>query len=160
MDVLWWRRLELSLIRARGLAALERFLANQLEYCSYADHFAGDLERTLKDHAKEGQDPHSLTRGYAENEMGAVQQIKIICDYNRVYLHDSRLDLQTSCAGSQGRRTRATVCAGGTRGRRPTNVKRGNERKKVEMRFAHLKTHHGFERMRLRGRWLPIHSLL
>jgi hypothetical protein len=42
----------------------------------------------------------------------------------------------------------------------PTNVKRGNERKKVEMRFAHLKTHHGFERVRLRGRWLPIHSLL
>jgi hypothetical protein len=26
-----------------------------------------------------------------------------------------------------------------------------NERKKVEMRFAHLKTHHSFERMRLRG---------
>lgn len=26
-----------------------------------------------------------------------------------------------------------------------------NERKRVEMRFAHLKTHHGFERMRLRG---------
>jgi len=26
-----------------------------------------------------------------------------------------------------------------------------NERKKAEMRFAHLKTHHGFERMRLRG---------
>jgi Na+-transporting methylmalonyl-CoA/oxaloacetate decarboxylase gamma subunit len=25
------------------------------------------------------------------------------------------------------------------------------ERKRVEMRFAHLKTHHGFERMRLRG---------
>jgi Transposase DDE domain len=26
-----------------------------------------------------------------------------------------------------------------------------NERKKVEMRFAHLKVRHGFERMRLRG---------
>jgi transposase len=26
-----------------------------------------------------------------------------------------------------------------------------NERKRVEMRFAHLKTHHGFERLRLRG---------
>ena len=26
-----------------------------------------------------------------------------------------------------------------------------DERKKIEMRFAHLKTHHGFERMRLRG---------
>jgi hypothetical protein len=93
-EVLRWRRLELTLIRARGLAALERFLANQLEYCSYADHFADDLEGILKDHVKEGEDPHSLARGYAENEMGAVQQIKTICDYNRVYLHDSRLDLQ------------------------------------------------------------------
>ena len=26
-----------------------------------------------------------------------------------------------------------------------------DERKRVEMRFAHLKTQHGFERMRLRG---------
>jgi len=26
-----------------------------------------------------------------------------------------------------------------------------DERKRVETRFAHLKTHHGFERMRLRG---------
>ena len=26
-----------------------------------------------------------------------------------------------------------------------------DERKRIEMRFAHLKTHHGFERMRLRG---------
>jgi transposase len=33
----------------------------------------------------------------------------------------------------------------------PRFVKSRNERKKVEMRFAHLKTHHGFERMRLRG---------
>jgi transposase len=30
-------------------------------------------------------------------------------------------------------------------------VKSRDERKKVEMRFAHLKTHHRFERMRLRG---------
>jgi transposase len=33
----------------------------------------------------------------------------------------------------------------------PAFEKSRNERKKVEMRFAHLKTHHGFERMRLRG---------
>jgi len=26
-----------------------------------------------------------------------------------------------------------------------------DQRKRVEMRFAHLKTHHGFERLRLRG---------
>jgi hypothetical protein len=30
-------------------------------------------------------------------------------------------------------------------------AKSQDERKRVEMRFAHLKTHHGFERMRLRG---------
>jgi transposase len=33
----------------------------------------------------------------------------------------------------------------------PEFAKSRNERKKVEMRFAHVKTHHGFERMRLRG---------
>lgn len=33
----------------------------------------------------------------------------------------------------------------------PEFVQSNNERKKVEMRFAHLKTHHRFERMRLRG---------
>ena len=31
------------------------------------------------------------------------------------------------------------------------SLKSRDERKRVEMRFAHLKTHHGFERMRLRG---------
>ena len=30
-------------------------------------------------------------------------------------------------------------------------LKSRDERKRVEMRFVHLKTHHGFERMRLRG---------
>jgi DDE family transposase len=30
-------------------------------------------------------------------------------------------------------------------------LKSRDERKRFEMRFAHLKTHHGFERMRLRG---------
>jgi hypothetical protein len=33
----------------------------------------------------------------------------------------------------------------------PEFDKSRDERKKVEMRFAHLKTHHGFERIRLRG---------
>jgi len=33
----------------------------------------------------------------------------------------------------------------------PEFERSSNERKKVEMRFAHLKVHHGFERMRLRG---------
>ena len=33
----------------------------------------------------------------------------------------------------------------------PAFEKSRDERKRVEMRFAHLKTHHRFERMRLRG---------
>lgn len=33
----------------------------------------------------------------------------------------------------------------------PEFERSSDERKKVEMRFAHLKTHHRFERMRLRG---------
>ena len=33
----------------------------------------------------------------------------------------------------------------------PEFERSSNARKKVEMRFAHLKVHHGFERMRLRG---------
>ena len=33
----------------------------------------------------------------------------------------------------------------------PEFERSSNERKKVEMRFAHLKVHHAFERMRLRG---------
>jgi hypothetical protein len=33
----------------------------------------------------------------------------------------------------------------------PEFAQSSNERKKVEMRFGHLKTHHRFERMRLRG---------
>jgi hypothetical protein len=33
----------------------------------------------------------------------------------------------------------------------PQYEKSRNERKKVEMKFAHLKCHHGLERLRLRG---------
>ena len=33
----------------------------------------------------------------------------------------------------------------------PAFIKSRDERKRVEMHFTHLKTHHGFERLRLRG---------
>ena len=42
---------------------------------------------------------------------------------------------------------RAIMSAMGT----PEFEQSSDERKKIEMRFAHLKTHHRFERMRLRG---------
>jgi hypothetical protein len=37
-------------------------------------------------------------------------------------------------------------------------LKSRDQRKRVEMRFAHLKTHHGFERMRLEGFPAPATS--
>jgi hypothetical protein len=39
---------------------------------------------------------------------------------------------------------------------KPEFDKSRDERKRVEMRFAHLKTHHRFERMRLRAS--PVHA--
>jgi hypothetical protein len=39
-EVLRWRRLKLSLIRTRGLKALEGFLATKLEYDLYSEHFS------------------------------------------------------------------------------------------------------------------------
>ena len=49
-EVLRWRRLKSSLIRACGLKALEGFLAEQLEnhYGLYADHFANHLAEILQ----------------------------------------------------------------------------------------------------------------
>ena len=38
----------------------------------------------------------------------------------------------------------------------PAFAESSNQRKKIEMRFAHLKTHHRFERMRQRGS--PVHA--
>jgi hypothetical protein len=37
-------------------------------------------------------------------------------------------------------------------------VRSRNQRKQVEMRFAHLKTHHGFERLRLSGLSVAVMS--
>jgi len=36
-------------------------------------------------------------------------------------------------------------------------LKSRDQRKRVEMRFAHLKTHYGFERLRLRDRDCPTY---
>ena len=48
-EVLRWRRLKLSLLRARGLKALEGFLCEELEYDLYRKHFAEELTKILRD---------------------------------------------------------------------------------------------------------------
>ena len=47
--------------------------------------------------------------------------------------------------------TRMPAMSRGGRWGQRRSARSRDERKRVEMRFAHLKTHHGFERMRLRG---------
>jgi hypothetical protein len=54
-EVLRWRRLKLSLIRARATAALEEFLREELDYNLYSEYFAGDLTEILQDNLPEDQ---------------------------------------------------------------------------------------------------------
>jgi hypothetical protein len=76
-DVLRWRRLKSSLIRARGLEALEDFLRKKLDYDLYWEHFADDLAEILQVNSPEdwAEDAQTLARKYAENEPDAVDKV-------------------------------------------------------------------------------------
>ena len=50
-----WRRSKLSLIRANGLAALERFLSKKLDYNLYSEYFEEELAEILQDNFPENQ---------------------------------------------------------------------------------------------------------
>ena len=55
-EVLRWRRLKWSLMRTRGLEALERFLRAHLDYYHhYQKHFEQDLAEILQNNLAEGQ---------------------------------------------------------------------------------------------------------
>jgi hypothetical protein len=75
-EVLRWRRLKSSLIRARGLGALEDFLAEQLEL-DYAEHFAGHLAEILQDNLPEDQPDsvQTLANQCARNEPNAADKV-------------------------------------------------------------------------------------
>ena len=50
-----WRRPKSSLIRANGLAALERFLSKKLDYNLYSEYFEEELAEILQDNFPENQ---------------------------------------------------------------------------------------------------------
>ena len=77
-EVLRLRRLKWSLIRARGLEALEDFLGENLDYDLYSEHFADDLAEILQDNLPEDQaeDAQTLARECARNEADAVDKVK------------------------------------------------------------------------------------
>ena len=76
-EVLRWRRLQWSLIRARGLEALEGFLAPQLDYDLYSEHFADQLAEILRDNFPEDQveDAQTLAHECARNEPDADDKV-------------------------------------------------------------------------------------
>ena len=77
-EVLRWRRLKLSLIRARGLKALEGFLREKLEYDLYRKHFADELTTILQDNLAEDQAEdfaQTLAHECARNEPAAVDKV-------------------------------------------------------------------------------------
>jgi hypothetical protein len=83
-EVLRWRRLKSSLMRTRGLEALERFLSQHLDYDDhYRKHFEQDLAEILQDNLADGQtevDAQSLVHKCAENEQDAVDKVNQILD--------------------------------------------------------------------------------
>src|SRR5262249_12778887 len=68
-EILRWRRLKTSLIRARGCKALEMFLRENLEYDAYSDAFADRLTRPLQENLSEDQakDAQKLAHQCARN---------------------------------------------------------------------------------------------
>src|SRR5262245_2257244 len=76
-EVLRLRRLKWSLIRARGLGALEDFLDENLEYDLYSEAFADELAEALQDNLPEypAEDARTLAREVARHKPGAADKV-------------------------------------------------------------------------------------
>jgi hypothetical protein len=79
-EVLRWRRLQTSLMRALALKSLEEFLSENLDYDQYRKFFAEDLteilQETLEDQIKDAV--QTLAHQCAENERDAVDKVNQI----------------------------------------------------------------------------------
>jgi hypothetical protein len=76
-EVLRLRRLKWSLIRARGLEALEDILVKNLDYDLYSEHFADDLAETLQHYLPEDQvdSAQTLAHECAQNDADAIHKV-------------------------------------------------------------------------------------
>jgi hypothetical protein len=81
-EVLRWRRLKSSLMRTRGLEALEEFLCQHLDYYDhYQKHFEQDLAEILQDNLTEDQsedDAQALAHKCARDEPDADDKVNQI----------------------------------------------------------------------------------
>jgi hypothetical protein len=91
-DVLRWRRLKWSLIRARGLEALENFLAEQLDhdFDLYSEHFADYLAEILQDNLPEDQadSAQALAHACARDEPDADAKVNRMLAGINLTMHD------------------------------------------------------------------------
>jgi hypothetical protein len=102
-EVLRWRRLKSSLIRARGLEALKGFLAGQLDYDLYSEHFADQLAEILRDNDwVEVEDAQTLARECARNEPDAIDQVN-------EWLAGISLDVDDILNGARARKAKELV---------------------------------------------------
>jgi hypothetical protein len=83
-EVLRWRRLKWSLLRERGLEALERFVDKQLDYHIYAEQFADNLAEILRENLPGGKGDSAQTLAYAcaKTESDAVDKVNKVLDRN------------------------------------------------------------------------------
>ena len=103
-EVLRWRRLKSSLIRARGLDALEGFLAGELDYDLYSEHFADQLAEILRVNFREDQvkDARTLARECARNEPAADDKVNEL-------LAGISLDMDDILDDAKGRKAKELV---------------------------------------------------
>ena len=113
-------------------------LTQRLQVRSRAQRLRLSRGQAAQDHGQRGRRPHG-TLSCVEARL-------------RGHVHSNRDAVQTRPrARSRATSTKMPAIIARALIGTPEFDKSRDERKKVEMRFAHLKTHHRFERMRLRG---------
>ena len=107
-EVLRWRRLKSSLIRARGIEALEAFLCEQLDYDLYSEHFADDLTEILQENLPKDQAKNAETLAPSVPGMNRKPTTRSMRFSPRRTEHGHS---PRRCAAPQGERARARVRA-------------------------------------------------
>ena len=89
-EVLRWRRLKSSLIRARAIAALEKFLREKLDYELHREHFVEELAEILQNNLPDDQAEHArtLAEECVRNASGAVDTVNEVLRDSGWQLHE------------------------------------------------------------------------
>jgi hypothetical protein len=112
LEVLRWRRAKSSLMRERGLEALQDFLREELDYKHYRERFADDLTEILQGNLPDDQ-AQTLARACAWNESDADDKVNEILDRigpsMNCLLHRAKAHKGQELTQKYGRREPATV---------------------------------------------------